>query len=206
MATLQTQVKNLKKKIDDLRERQIKFEGFVGVFNRDTDRSTLGVITKQLEAAQAELNTLQKPKRISTPELFKQYASAKTDVERAEVKKKIDERQHLYFTENQGWADACANMYCIDKVLGGFFVRSVARDWRKQPYWGLDGKFSREPYLHEFEAVLKISELISFKERDRKLGHGDYDADFERVQMLGDLRVQVHEALTFAMSQLKDAA
>ena len=92
--------------------------------------------------------------------------------------------------ENGEWFELVRKFYFIDQSDEGYTVRSAARDWETQPVWG--------PFGHKFEALMKVDELIKYKNNDRKYGRGDKEKDIERAAKIADTIANVSLGLTTA--------
>ena len=85
------------------------------------------------------------------------------------------------YGDTEWWATAM-KMYKIENRETGFVVVSLARDWQGPKEW---------EYSYEFEAQQQIQKLVGYKDRDRKLGFGDREADALRVETLAKRELEV---------------
>lgn len=103
----------------------------------------------------------------------------------ARFEKMVPERERE-FHQRMGadWWDTVKKLYQIKERDGSFVVTSDAKDWDKKWEYGT-----------KLEALYQIEKLIKYKNNDRAHGHGDKDADFDRVEKVEKRRAAVKEGV-----------
>ena len=132
---------------------------------------------KQESAADAFARYEKLKKSNADPKMLANVLKIANDLMTYEMKAKIKTLDDKYSGED--WWDTVKTFYKVEERNHEWAVVSDARDWKEEKEW---------VYPTKYEADEQLYKLITYKVRDRKLGHGSEDKDFERAAVLAKRR------------------